>query len=208
MSVGPEPERVAVGGLPALGPRVLGLLALFVRLAIGLCLLNIGLATVMASAASTFGGGPGMGGQSTLPGLEMLVTLLPYLTLAIGVGLVFGIFTTVSALLACGLVLLLPLMITYQLVIAAGMPNAGFSPYNMMARFGGPGEGIVLLFVSVFATPSFVALVLLSSPSINRYSFDALMFGRSASPVLPPAEPPRRPEETSDITIRDVSAPG
>src|SRR5437660_1128391 len=82
-------ERVAVGGLPVLGPRVMGLLALFVRLAIGLCLLNIGLATVMASVGPQFGGPGMMGGGPGLPGIEMLVTVLPYLTLAIGVGLVF-----------------------------------------------------------------------------------------------------------------------
>ena len=207
MSLIPRPELVAQGGMFPISPKVLGLVALFVRLAIGLSLLNIGLATVMAAGAPRFGGGP-----SFLPGLELLITVLPYVTLAIGVGLVFGIFTTLCALFACGLVLLLPLAITYQLVIAAGMQNNGFSPYpgGGMGLGGGfgPGEGFVLLCVGVLAVPGFVALVLLSAPTINRYSFDALMFGRTTSPVLPPPEPPPRPDEASDMTIRDVTAPG
>ena len=56
-------ELVEEGRLLQLSPKVLGLAALFARLAIGLSLLNIGMATVMASAAPRFGGGP-----SPLPG--------------------------------------------------------------------------------------------------------------------------------------------
>lgn len=190
----PQSEPVA-GGVIAAAPwrNLLPWLALFVRLAIGLSLLNIGLAAVMASMASPFGGpGPWNGGWNAgppgFPGLGLLAGLLPYAALAVGAGLVFGIFTTAAALLACGLVLLPAILLTLEIVTVGNI----MSP-NGMIPFGrglGPDALIGLLGLGVVATPSLVALVLLSPTSINRFSIDALIFRRVSAPTFAaPAAP-------------------
>jgi len=170
--------------------RLLPWLALFVRLSVGIALLNAGLAGMMASGPG-FGGGPPanpfmtpMGPPGPLPGLETLVASLPYVELALGVGLCFGIFTTMTALACCGLVLVVPAIMTMQL-LAVPTPQPGVIVGG--PRFMGPGVAIYSVLFAVVSTPCLVVLVLLSPRTINRLSVDALIFARAQ--VRPPAEP-------------------
>ncbi len=213
MSTSLQREPVAEGvAFP--GTKLLPYLSLFVRLAIGLSLLDIGLATIMSSGPSPFGGPPGWppggwggpGASSGFPGVGLLVFVLPYAALAIGVGLVFGIFTTVAALMACGLALVFPVLLTLHMVIMGGINTNAM----MMTPFGpggfGPEAGLTLLLIGLGITPGLVALVLLSPPSINRFSVDALMFQRVAPPIVPPAAPPDA--GVREPTDRDITGPG
>ncbi|HEY2155190.1 MAG TPA: hypothetical protein VGH33_06140 [Isosphaeraceae bacterium] len=197
MSLDPRSEPVAQGSLfPAPGGIVFACLALFLRLAVGLGLLNFGLAAIMAAVAAPFGGWTGMrppSSQGFIPGIEVLFSALPYACAAIGVGLVFGIFTTISALLACAVTLLLPLILTIHLLIAGGL---AFSPgFNPIMRGLGSEAGVITIVLCVFVAPTLVALVLLSSPGVNRFSIDAYIFARTTRPVFGgPVEPPPAPE--------------
>jgi hypothetical protein len=186
MSLNPRPEPVAPGAaLPAPGGIVLACLALFLRLAVGLGLLNFGLAAIMANSMSPYGGWAGMppgSSQGFIPGVELLFAALPYACATIGVGLVFGIFTTISALLACGLTLILPLLMTFHLMMAGSLAfSQGFNP---MIRVLGPEAGVISIVASVLAAPTLVALVLLSTPAINRFSIDAYIFARTTRPLF------------------------
>jgi hypothetical protein len=197
MTPGPRPELVAQGFVfPAPGGIVLACLSLFLRLAVGLGLVNFGMAAIMTSNGAPFGGWTGMRpptSQGYVPGVELIFSALPYACAAIGVGLVFGIFTTICALLACGLTLFLPLLMTFHLLIAGGM---AFAPgFNPVMRGLGPEAGAISLVLCVFAAPTLVALVLLSAPAINRFSIDAYIFARTTRPVFgEPAENPAPPE--------------
>ncbi len=200
MSLGPRPEPPAQGlAFPAPGGVVLACLVLFLRLAVGLGLLNFGLAAIMTASASPFGGWTGMrppSSQGFVPGIEVLFSALPYACAAIGAGLVFGIFTTICALCACGLTLFLPLLLTFHLLVAGGM---AFSPgFNPVMRGFGPEAGIFSIVLCVFVAPTLVGLVVLSAPAINRFSLDAYIFARTsrltfAEPAGNPAPPAPTP---------------
>ncbi len=197
MSLGPRPEPVAQGLVfPAPGGVVLACLALFLRLAVGLGLLNFGMAAIMTANAAPFGGAMGLRPppmQGPMPGLEFLLSATPYACAAIGAGLVFGIFTTICALLSCGLAALLPLLMTFHLLVAGGLAvTPGFNP--MMRGFG-PEAGAISIALCVFVAPTLVALVLLSAPAINRLSLDAYIFARTGRALFPePTESPAPPE--------------
>jgi hypothetical protein len=191
MSAYPRPELVASGTvpLPAAWPRLVALVALFVRIGVGLSLFNPGLVRILTPGPGGFGGPGGMVGPGfrpaigaltpTLPGFEGVAAVLPYAELAVGVGLILGIFTTISALAACAITLVSPALMAVSLMLSAGigpMPN----------RFG-------LAFEYLLATPhqallAQALLVLLSPVAINRYSIDALIFARAAVPIVP--QPP------------------
>lgn len=200
MSIGPRPEPAAPGVVTtAPWSGLLPYLALFVRLAIGLALLDIGLAAVLAG-----GQGPGrpswVGAEpGWLPGPGALVAMLPYLALATGVGLVFGIFTTASALLACALTLLPALAVAFELVVLGGLGNSGrYGPFTGFALGRGIGpEVLALIGFGVLAIPGLAALVLLSPVSINRFSIDALIFRGETTFPTPPTGPPRSAESAA-----------
>ena len=178
---------------------MLACLALFLRLAVGLGLLNFGLAAIMAASAVPFGGWTGVRPppmQGAIPGLEVMLSATPYACAAIGAGLVFGIFTTICALLACGLTLLLPLVMTFHLLLAGGL---AFTPgFNPIMRGLGPEAGAISIALCVFVAPTLIALVLLSAPAINRISLDAYIFARTSRPLFAePAEDAPPPEPSS-----------
>lgn len=211
MSLGPQPERVAEGiTLPLPTTKLLAYIALFLRLSLGLSLLNAGLAGVLSSNGP-MGGMPGFGGRGgnpftggpapTPPGMEGLATVLPFAELVVGVGLVFGIFTTISALAGCALTLVTPLLVSVALITTSGI---GPAPNRFGIGFGFE----VLMQLPAQSALTYAALVLLSPSSINRLSIDALIFRRTAAPVFPPtAGPPGRTSGPTELTEADVVDP-
>lgn len=208
MSLAPQPD--GIGGVPHVSGKLLGYVALFLRLSLGLSLLNAGLAGVLSSGGPG-GGMPGFGGRNVnpftgtmgpiMPGMEGLAAVLPFAELAAGVGLVFGIFTTICALAGCALTLVTPLMVSLALVTTSGI---GPTPN----RFG-MGFGFELLsLLPGQSALTYAVLVLLSPSTINRLSIDALIFRRASArsfPVPPgPAVPAPGPTE---LTAADVVDP-
>jgi hypothetical protein len=184
--------------LPAesVGPvtRLLPWLALFVRVSVGLGFLNAGLAPLISG-----GGRPGMiygpmPGSGFLPGTEVLLKALPYLELALGLGLICGIFTTIMALISCGLVLLTPILMTLTMftTMAASMGTYA-TGFGGMRGGMGLDFGIVSIAIAVISTPCFALLLLLSPQSINRFSLDAMIFPQD--PIRPIDGPPPGPVE-------------
>ena len=161
--------------------KLLPLLALFVRVSVGLTMLNSGLVGIFSRnhGRNPFNI-PGFGGGPTTPaGMEAVASMLPYTELALGVGLIFGIFTTITSLLACLISLVNPSLATITLVTTAGIGpgmnqfTIGFNPESF---FSG-NTGVV----------AYSLLVALSPLAINRYSIDALIFQRGAAPIAPRA---------------------
>jgi hypothetical protein len=173
--------------------RVLPWLALFVRVSVGLGLLNGGLAGLIAGGGPRVLFGQGMG-PGFLPGTEALFTALPYLELAAGLGLICGIFTTVMALVSCGLVLLIPLLMTYTMFTTM-VASVAATPNGLGGMRGGMGLefGLVSVGIALVSTPCFALLLFLSPQSINRFSLDAMIF--PSDPVRPTDGPPSGPVE-------------
>ena len=211
MSLGPQPEQASEGvTLPFSTTKLLAYVALFLRLSLGLSLLNAGLAGVLSSNGP-MGGMPGFGGRAvnpftggvgpTVPGMEGLTTVLPFAELAVGVGLIFGIFTTICALAGCALTLVTPLLISFAMITMSGVGP----PPN---RFG-IGLGVEFLMqLPGQSALTYAVLVLLSPSAINRLSIDALIFRRTAAPILPSqATRPGPVSGPTELTEADVVDP-
>lgn len=153
-------------------------LAFFVRVSVGLSLLNRGLVEIFAKNSSRAGGGnpfynPAFARNPTAPGMDAFTTIIPYVELALSVGLIFGIFTTLCALSACLISLLSPLLTTVMLMLSAGV-GPGMNPYGMdIITLFNPNQGML----------SYVLLVVLSPLPINKFSIDALIFHRNPRPL-------------------------
>ena len=194
-------ERLAPVVDPGRTAKLLPWMALLVRLGVGLGLLNAGLTAMSSNGGMNPGwNGPRFGG----PGqpFESVFVLIPYLEIGIGVGLTFGVFTTLMAILAWILILAVPLLMTIGLIVTASAGvSAGFG-------FGRPGwagmeAGIMSLLIAVVTTPCFALLLALSPLSINTMSIDALMFQPPKSPFAPvdrrPARDPAAPVDVEPI---------
>ena len=156
--------------------RLLPLLALFVRASIGLNMLNSGLIGIFSKnlGRNLFNNGA-FGGPGTPPGSDALAGIFPYAELAVSVGLIFGIFTTISAFLACAISLIGPLLTTLSLVTSAGLGpamNQNLMGFNLIGMLS-PNTGVV----------AYVLLVAISPLRINRFSIDALIFQRNTAPI-------------------------
>jgi hypothetical protein len=187
--------------------RLLPWIALFARCMVGLCLLNFGTMVLINS-------GPNASPPSSELGAVIIWILLqavPYMAIAIGLGLVFGIYTTLNALLACGLTLILPLVMLVAMIgqsaLGTGGPGVRGNPFGTF----GPEFGIGLMFAAyaVFIVPCLVTLVLLSPMQINRYSLDTLMFGKPKRFEAPNATPPspQRSENPFDLNKPEGESP-
>jgi hypothetical protein len=173
--------------------RVLPWLALSARCAVGLCLLNIGLIVVISSSV-------GASPPAEMVGMLVwaVMQVVPYLAIAVGLGLIFGIFTMLNAVFTCALVLVLPVMMLVGLIAqSATNPGMGFGR-GPLAMFGPDfGMGVIMISYPILVLPSLAILVLLSPMEINRFSLDTLMFRRPRpiSPSRPaPASPSFGPE--------------
>ena len=208
MSLGPQPERTADGAVsPLVTAKLLAYVALFLRLSLGLTALNAGLAGVLSTGGG--GGPPGFGGRGvnpftggiaqTMPGFEGLMMVLPFAEMAVGVGLIFGIFTTASTLAGCAMTLVPPLLMAVSMITTSGI---GGGPNRVGGGFG------LEFFILLPSQPalSYAVLVLLSPTTINRLSIDALIFRRPTAPIFPvppgPASPvPGLPERTASDRV-------
>ena len=154
-----------------LNPRFHYFVAFFLRVGLGLSLLNAGL---MGYVLSRNGGGmnPFTQSMSVIPGTEPLFDLVPYLQIVVGLALILGFFTTVAAAAAGMLTLLHPLAQTVAL-----LAGGGISARPGMFRFD-PS------FISLLAlgnAPTFLltaAVLWLSSVRNNPWSLDGLMFAQ------------------------------
>jgi uncharacterized membrane protein len=166
--------------------KILPWLALFTRCMFGLCLLNFGLMMLIISNPNT---SPPAADLAAVT-IWILLQGVPYLSIAIGLGLVFGIYTTLNSLLACGLTLIVPVVILVGLITQSFLGNS-FGPRGNPFGMVGPDLGVGLMFAgyAVVAIPCLVMLVLLSPMSINRYSLDTLMFGKPKPPAFRPGTP-------------------
>jgi uncharacterized membrane protein YphA (DoxX/SURF4 family) len=146
---------------------------LYLRLSMGLWMLNSGLAEVMPRKGPA--GGPlnrfNLNGK--IPGTEPLAQLLPYVELGVGFALILGIFTTIVALTACAMSLIVPLLTSFTLVAQVGVNNPFANPFELAGMFVNQ------------STLSYALLVFLSPPGTNRFSIDAMIF---RPPVLMVAE--------------------
>jgi hypothetical protein len=193
MSAPPFPTRHLPTESVGQVARLLPWLALFVRVSVGLGFLNAGLAGLIS------GGGPGMiygpvQWSGMMPGAEVILKALPYIELAVGLGLICGIFTTIMALIACGLVLLIPILMTLSMFTTMAT-SMGTNPLGLGRPRGGMGIefGMVSVAIAVISTPCFALLVLLSPQAINRLSLDAMIFPKE--PIRPINGPPTGPVE-------------
>ena len=157
--------------------KLLPYLAFAVRVGLGLGLLNGGLGGILSMRPNSWGGVSGRS-PGALGGLDVLLELFPYVELALGLGLVFGIFTTITALLSCAMALTIPLVMTVA-ILGAVMTGTGGVGY---AYGYGPAAlqfSLMTVGITLAAIPGFALVVLLSPLSINRFSVDALIFKRS-----------------------------
>jgi hypothetical protein len=98
-------------------------------------------------------------------------------------------------------------LVTLHLVVGG---NLAFSPsFNPMVRGFGPDILMVMIVGAFVATPGLVVLVLLSPPSINHYSIDALLYRRGGTTFapLPPAPAAVPTAEAAELTERDIIGP-
>jgi uncharacterized membrane protein YphA (DoxX/SURF4 family) len=161
------------------GPRTRSLIALVLRLGLGIHLLNVGL-TGFLFLTMQGGGPPGRAG--VYPGTEGSLMYLPYLQIVIGLALVLGFLTNVAAALAA-VVALAPGVaeMVVLLTIGSSMNPYARSDSFLMSIVSGGGAANVLLTVAV---------IWFSQPAVNAWSLDALMFARRANPPRPKAKGP------------------
>jgi uncharacterized membrane protein YphA (DoxX/SURF4 family) len=183
---------------PGHGIRVL--VALLLRFGIGISLLNIGLMGYMNVRVPGAGMGLSIPGGG-FPGLDPLMSAIPYLAIGLGLALILGFLTTPTSVAAAFFGLLTPLMTTVA-IISNGM--AGVGGMGTPGRFGGdPFQFMTMLLGMSSYLPSLIpqiALIWLSPLENHPYSIDALIFGRNAIEIVPPApvahEPTEQPAET------------
>ncbi|WP_435009968.1 DoxX family membrane protein [Tundrisphaera lichenicola] len=178
--LGPDPGR---------GIRVL--VALLLRLAIGITLLNTGLMSYLNAR------GAGMGLNSGINivgfnGFDPLLTAIPYLSIGLGLALILGFLTTPTAVGAGFFTLLTPLLTTVA-ILASGMSGGGV-PRGFSNGFGGnPFDSMALMFGMSSFLPGLIpnlVLIWLSPLENHPYSVDALIFNRAAGPSILPPHPP------------------
>jgi uncharacterized membrane protein YphA (DoxX/SURF4 family) len=167
------------------GPAIRALIALVLRVGLGLSLLNRGIVGYLGMKA---GGGTGFGPSplSIPPAIEPFYPSMVYAEMAIGLALVLGFFTTATTVLAAVMQLVIP-------VIQTAITISGLNPYQ-----GPPGLNIAILDRLAASGPNqllLIAAVLWFSPvATNRWALDRLIYSRpngSAPPALapPPPEP-------------------
>jgi uncharacterized membrane protein YphA (DoxX/SURF4 family) len=160
--------------------RLLPVVALYLRISVGIGLLSNGLVSLVGSTQNGFGG-PFGGGSIFGPGMEPIAEVLPYVNLVIGLALIVGFFTTLFAMIAAAASFITPLLTSFMIVASFGMSSG---------RMGGMGgmSGLIdsILMGTLGVQPiTYVALILLSPMKINKYSLDTLIYNRPAA-ILPP----------------------
>jgi hypothetical protein len=176
---------------PGHGIRVM--VALLLRFGIGISLLNTGLIGYMS--------GRGAGGttafsipSASFTGIDPLMSAIPYLSIGLGLALILGFLTTPTSVAVGFFGLLMPLMTTVA-IISNGTVGPGVMGFGGggPGRFGGgPFQYMITMMELSIYLPSLIpqiALIWLSPLENHPYSIDALIFGRGASPIVPPLRP-------------------
>jgi uncharacterized membrane protein YphA (DoxX/SURF4 family) len=188
---------------PGHGIRVM--VALLLRFGIGISLLNVGLMGYLNVRIPGAGMGLAIPGGG-FPGLDPLISAIPYLSIGLGLALILGFLTTPTSVAAAFFGLLTPLMTTVA-IISNGMSGVG--GMSTPGRFGGdPFQFMTMLLGMSGYLPSMIpqiALIWLSPLENHPYSIDALIFGRGASPIVPPLRPvapePAEPPAEAPVVI-------
>ena len=139
-------EGSAPNPLGSLDARVFYFLALFLRVGLGLGLLNSGLVGFHIQQAG--GGSPFLQMFGAIPGGDPIFQFIPYLQMIVGLALVLGFFTTVAAVAAAVLSLIQPFSQTVGL-LAGGMVAMRQGPFrfdpSMASLFSIGGTSTLLL---------------------------------------------------------------
>ena len=187
-----SPRRGILGADPARTIRCS--VAMLLRLGIGLSLLSTGLAGYFG--ASRPGGGIGLWGQSLpLHSLDPFLAMIPYLSIGLGLALILGFMTTISAI-AAGFFSLAGPILGIILMIAHGPVNGltGMSGYNPLLD--------MIVMASVQNSLNYAALIWLSPLENHPYSVDALIFGKNnVEPTPPTPVEPGGPSADPESTV-------
>ncbi len=160
-------------------PKLLSLIALILRLSLGLSLLSQGLMGYFA---------PTRGAGSPLLNLPFTVQqIVPVAQISIGLALCLGFLTVVAALAAAALSIGLSSLLLFQSFVGIatmgrgagwqGMMNYGYDPFLMSG------------FSTSLTVGHQVAVILLSNVQINRFSVDALVFRADEQPPASQPDP-------------------
>jgi uncharacterized membrane protein YphA (DoxX/SURF4 family) len=186
----------STSALPDPGLKVRALVALLLRVGLGLTLLKRGVVEYLSLSSSI---SPGMfATRMPIPiDMELYFRYLAYVEMALGLALSLGFFTTGATVLAACLQLITPLVQTVVTMSTQFVQARGMNVSAVLGLYEGSGASNLLL----------VAAVLWFSPvASNPFSLDRLIFvprepsaaPGTASPATPgisgsdpgPAEPP------------------
>ena len=146
------------------GPRIRQMVALMLRLALGISILNAGMARHLGARMTNQ-----VPGLTMLNGTSEFLSALAYTQVAIGLALIVGFLLTPAAVGACLLILLAPV---FQIAMEVGYGNSGQSFLN------DPFFVASSITMPILMLPA--ALVLWFSPVANHpYSVDALISART-----------------------------
>ncbi len=154
------------------GPRIRQAVALMLRLAIGLSLLNAGLARLL-----------GMRVTNQVPGMVLFdaprtfLMMLAYAQVGLGIALIMGFLVTAAAVGACLVLIAIP---AYQMLMELGTGGSG-------AAANDPYVVATNQMLPILMVPN-VLLLWLSPVANHPFSVDALVFARAreARAIRPP----------------------
>lgn len=177
--------------------RTLVLIGLFLRLGLGIAILNAGLISYLQQSGFNGGGRGGFGSmffggpQPSFGQAFEAIKLLPYVEIAVGVALILGFFTGWAVLLAMAIQIFVPLVQTVLILLYHGQGNMN-GMFGVESMF--PSSRLVTLL--------FGALVLWLCPAHrNPFSVDSLVF-RPSFNVLP-----REPRPPGGLEQGSAAAP-
>jgi uncharacterized membrane protein YphA (DoxX/SURF4 family) len=177
-------------------PHTLGLITLFLRLGLGVGLVETGLTAFLLRRMGGARFNPMFtgGGVGLFPPGDALQELLPFAQIAVGLALALGFFTGFAAATAAILMIVQPLLRTVFMMIAGqSMLNPGMPVRGM--PFMIPGVSFGLDASNLFLA---AAVLWLAPVRSNPWSLDALMF--------PPRET-QTPAPAAQERVADTSSP-
>lgn len=179
-------EAAAVTRVAGPSPRTRAVVALLLRLGIGLQLLNAGVNGfhIAVSLQAMGGGGPGLFFQTGVyPGSEGFYQVLPYLQISVALAVLLGFFTRAAAVAAAVLMLIPTALQSVMLLVNGTSVQPNFRGFDsMLVQSVLNGSASLNLIVAVM-------LIYEVSSGFNAWSLDGLMTGRRAASSEPHAGP-------------------
>lgn len=158
------------------------LVALLLRLALGLQLLHAGISGFFLRQAMVGGGGGNPWSLTPFgpgPGNDFTTMTLPYLQISVALALLLGFFTVVAAGIS-GVLALLPLVIQV-LMLLGNWPTSNMGGFGM--RTGEPFLQMLTYSVSLHVIALSSGLIWISGSGYDAWSLDGLVFSdRRARP--------------------------